>query len=152
VYQIDKLNSGDKVKITVRTEGISYGLWNMDLYLNDNTNLGDMVETLKKGGFVAEEVKQNKLTGTVTAENHNQLFFTSIPNDGGWSVYCDGEKIEIVEIADSLVGFRTPQGEHTIKFVYHSKGFLPGLLIAIISLIVLVWVNYGEKFKKKKRD
>jgi hypothetical protein len=34
--------------------------------------------------------------------------------------------------------------------VYHSKGFLPGLVIAVISLIVLVWVNYGEKFKKKK--
>ena len=82
--------------------------------------------------------------------------YTSIPYDEGWSVYVDGEEASITPICqDSLTGVLVEAGTHEVTFKYCPKGFVPGILITILCLLVFVGLNYYDKileFVSKKKE
>lgn len=92
-----------------------------------------------------EMIKQNTMTttyfenggkmeGTINS-TRDGLFYTSIPYEKGWKAYVDGEEVEIKPIGGSMLAFDITKGEHEIVLKYVPNGFVPGLIISIISLI-----------------
>ncbi len=145
VKYIGKLNKGDTVNVKFSTTDQNYALCNIELFRFNMAEFSDMASMLKAGGLNIDEYSDTNIKGKVTAKYDNQLFFTSIPDDGGWSVYCDGEKIETEKISDALIAFRAPAGQHEIEFDYSVRGYKAGVVIAVISWAVLIYANYKEK-------
>lgn len=78
-----------------------------------------------------------KLEGTITVKNTG-LMYTSIPYEKGWKVYVDGNRAETLPICgDSLTGVVLSPGQHTVVFKYTPAGFVPGLIITILAIIML---------------
>lgn len=148
VKYIGKLKKGDTVNVSVSIDNQQYALYNIELFRFNMDEFSDMASRLKVGGLDVDEFTDTDIKGKVNSKNDNQLFFTSIPDDGGWSVYCDGEKLETEKISDALIAFRTPVGEHDIELVYNVRGYKVGVAIAAVSWIILIYANYKEKLLK----
>ncbi len=94
-------------------------------------------EKLNSETYHVSTADDTKLEGTITVQNAG-LMYTSIPYEKGWKVYVDGEKAETTPICgDSLVGVALTPGQHTVVFKYTPAGFVPGLLLTILAIILL---------------
>ncbi len=91
------------------------------------------------------EWKDTKIKGTIDVKDAG-LLYTSIPYEEGWSIYVDGKKVEPGKICkDALIGISVIPGKHTIEFSYVPKGFIPGIIITFISLVLLIFLVKREK-------
>ena len=79
--------------------------------------------------------------GTVTI-GKDQMLYTSINYDEGWSVTVDGKPMnyssdEVCRIGDALMGIHLAPGKHTVAFKYHALGLRPGLLLTLLGILAL---------------
>ena len=134
-HQYQKNSDSSEVKIfvykvnTEENEKVSKNLMNNQMTIND---------------FSA-----SSFSGNVSL-NDNQLLFTTIPYDKGWHVYENGTELKTVMVANAFVGVDAGAGEHTLVFRYIPEGFVLGLIISIISLIIFVIVCISYYIKKNK--
>ena len=100
-------------------------------------------ETLNVTSFDSDTIK-----GTYTASQKSVLY-TSIFYEEGWTAKVDGKKVEIKPIQDALISIDIPSGTHTVEFSYIPQGFIPGLIISIISLLFMIFLIVMGILKKR---
>ncbi len=89
------------------------------------------------------------INGSINVKESGVLF-TSIPYDKGWKLTVDGEKYDYIPIGnDGLIGVELPAGEHSLTFRYTPRGFYPGLVISIASIIIFVILCINRKKLEK---
>ena len=76
-----------------------------------------------------------------------QILYASLANDGGWSLYVDGKKTELLPVADVLCGAKIDPGEHSIEFKYVPPGFMYGSVISLLSIATVALIEF---LKRKK--
>ena len=84
--------------------------------------------------------------------DRNGLLYTSIPQNGNWSVLVDGQEAEIQLIGDAMIAVELTEGAHTVTYVYRNAAFITGLLISLActgALIALWLMIYKPKLKSK---
>ena len=75
--------------------------------------------------------------GTIEC-NRDGLLYTSIPQNGNWSVLVDGEPVEIQLIGNAMIGISLTKGQHNITFQYKNPAVKYGVLVSCCSLITLL--------------
>ncbi|MDE5583041.1 MAG: YfhO family protein [Ruminococcus sp.] len=126
-----------------------------DMFHND-------IEQLKQHQFEVDTKKSNDryLEGTVNLTD-DQILFTTIPYEDGWTVKIDGKKVENLVTADtsdtgriyyknadkdtgvaisleSTIAVKVPAGEHKITMKYTPPGFNIGIFTLILGIAVIV--------------
>ena len=104
------------------------------------------------------EFETTYVAGTITC-NRDGLLYTSIPQNGNWSVRVDGEAAEVVLTGDVMVGVLLTEGEHEVEFIYRNAAFAWGWKISLLCAAIfgsLVYMErkkhpHGGKYKKEKR-
>ncbi len=84
-----------------------------------------------------------------TDYDQDQLVFFSVPNDPGWTARVDQRDAEIIDSCGMMV-LRVPKGSHQIEFVYHTPGFLQGLLISLAGWMIFLmtaWIRHRRRQK-----
>ncbi|MCR4846924.1 MAG: YfhO family protein [Eubacterium sp.] len=143
------LKEGDRVNL-VMTFNQNYsknGTISMYMSMIDRTALTQMRAYLTKNKMKMQEVKEDYIKGEVNLEK-NQILFTTIPYDEGWSAYVDGKKVKINNDTRTFIELDVGEGVHTVEFKFVPKGFKLGLIISIIC-----WIGYIVLFvliRKKK--
>ncbi len=95
------------------------------------------------------------ISGTIDC-NRSGLLYTSIPQNGNWSVTVDGEEADIILVGNAMIGVPLTEGTHTVTFTYHNKAFSLGwklslsccIIFLLISLIVYKPGRKKGKFEK----
>ena len=77
------------------------------------------------------------IEGTITAKEGG-LMYTSIPQNGNWEAFVDGEAAEILTVGNVMVSVMIPEGEHTVQFVYRNSSFTLGMAASIASTLILI--------------
>ena len=62
----------------------------------------------------------------------------SLPYDEGFTVYVDGNKVEIKSVFECFLGFDIDKGKHTINISYMPQGFILGVTMTILGIISLL--------------
>lgn len=137
---------GDTIKIALKNADIKAG--GVDLYRFDENKFLNSIGKLRQNTLDVTYSSDTKICGKITA-NGEQLIYTSIPDDGGWSVYCDGKKIDTVTLGDSLVAFKVADGTHEIEFKYSVPNLAAGTVISILLLLILILLIMVEKQYKR---
>jgi|GEM_PF-2333660 len=89
-------------------------------------------------------------TATITAEKTEVVFF-SVPYDEGWRVTVDGEPCKLVRANIGFFALVVPEGEHTVKAVYHNAAIIPGVVISISGIaIATAYISVLGYVRKKK--
>ena len=85
------------------------------------------------------------------------LLYTSIPQNGNWTVKVDGAPSEISLVGDCMIGVLLPEGGHTVSFTYRNAAFSLGWKVSLLCMtafLVLVQTVYKPDWQKlpgKKR-
>ena len=81
------------------------------------------------------------------------LLYTSIPQDGHWVVYVDGEKTESTLVGGAMVAVPLEEGSHTVEFRYENTSFTLGLTITLVGALAFASVCFIKYYypKRKKR-
>lgn len=104
-------------------------------------------QLLRKGCMTLDSFADTHFSGTVNAEKDGCLYM-SVPYEAGWTAYVDGKKAELYPIFGAMCGIDLTAGEHHIEMRYSPKGFVPGVVIAIGSLGVMIFLFVLERRKK----
>ena len=56
-----------------------------------------------------------------------------------WRARLDGRPVALEPVDGVILGLEVPGGEHTVELSYLPQGFLPGLLWAVASAVLLGW-------------
>lgn len=108
-------------------------------------------EILNASTLELTSFSNTKVEGTILCDRDG-LLYTSIPQNGNWHVYVDGEEAEIQLVCDAMVGVKLTEGEHTIRFVYRNEAYEWGWKITLVSFAIfgaLVWFIYKPNFIPK---
>lgn len=147
--------AGSTITLEAKVENVQIGCCGLNLYHMNADAWNEAYEQLSAQAMDLEEFNTTGLQGKITLEQ-DSLVFTSIAQDGGWNVLCDGEEADVVSIGDALIGIRVPAGTHTLSFRYHVPGLVPGLLVSLAALLVTIWlccpVLRGRILRKKTKQ
>ena len=94
-----------------------------------------------------------RIEGTVSC-NRDGLLYTSIPQDGNWTVTVDGQEVEAVAVGDAMVAVPLTQGDHTLIFRYENSAFSLGWKISLICLLAFAGISlavYYPNLRRRKR-
>ena len=85
------------------------------------------------------------------------LLYTSIPQNGNWTVRVDGRETEALLVGDCMIGVGLTEGSHTVSFRYHNAAFSLGWKITLLCtgvFALLVWLVYRPELpgRKQKRS
>ena len=95
--------------------------------------------------------KDTKVEGTINCDRDG-LLYTSIPQNGNWTVTVDGKEADVVLVGDAMIGVKLTKGTHELRFVYKNKAFTMGLLIVLACFAVfmtIVGIVYYPQYQPK---
>jgi uncharacterized membrane protein YfhO len=113
-------------------------------YTLDTDLMNEALTDLKQSEFKIKSFSNTKISGTVDVKD-KKLLFTSIGMDDGWTVKVDGKKTDIIAFQNVLMCIDLTEGKHEILMTYSPKGFKPGLILSIFSLVLCLVLFYYKK-------
>ena len=167
IISLGKFTPGTKVSLRMTVldkDGATIVKEPFFYYFNRDAYQQDIVK-LKAQSMEVTKYSATSIKGTVNAGN-DQILFTSIPYEPGWTVRVDGKKqfttggpdTEITKYKDeegkehtlrkekhqalkAMIFIPLEAGEHTIEMRYTAPGFVPGvcLLVLGIGVVILLW-------------
>ena len=98
------------------------------------------------------EFSNTLVSGTIRC-NRDGLLYTSIPQNGNWSVVVDGEPAEVVLVGEAMACVMLTEGDHEVTFTYHNAAFALGWKISLgcgLLFLVLLYVDTQRKANRGK--
>ena len=89
--------------------------------------------------------------GTISC-NRDGLMYTSIPQNGNWTVLVDGKEAEPVLVGDVMLAVALTEGDHDIRFVYRNEAFTLGQTISLVCGLIfaaIILIQYYPKYRDK---
>ena len=112
-------------------------------YSIDADALAEVYSKLSPGNWNITEHTDTHLKGAVTASKDGVLF-TTIPQEPGWTVKVDGEKVETVTLLDSLIGIELKAGEHEIEMKFFPDYLKLAIIVELIGLSFIALIAVFE--------
>ncbi len=118
-------------------------------YSLDQAAVEASIAKLREGQLNITDFSDTKIKGTVLAKE-GQVFMTTIPEEGGWTIKVDGQKVEPILIANALIGLELTPGEHEIEMSFFPDGLGLGIVLAIVGLAITVFFYLSDTNKLNK--
>lgn len=136
-------------KITINFDKIgTYDLGAINVYAVSQDNYDEQASQLVANRFITESFSEDKVKGYV--DSNGGLLYLSIINNGGWSAYVDGEKVDIIDgVNIAFIGIELEPGFHAIELRYECPGFKLGVVMTAAGIVAFIGLALYEK---KKRD
>lgn len=116
----------------------------------DIPNYDAAIKSIKEKGV---PFKVNGRTASAHVETpEEQVMFTTIPYDKGWTVKIDGQKVETKDFQDGFLTFTVPKGTHDIKLSFLPPGLIIGVICFIGSTIIFIVYYRVTKVTLKKKE
>lgn len=135
-------------KITINFDKIgTYDLGAINVYAVSQENFDSQASALVADRFVTESLSDDKVKGYVDSEGG--LLYLSIINNGGWTAYVDGKKVDIIDNVNiAFIGIEVESGFHTIELRYECPGFKLGVVMTAVGIIAFAELAVYE-YKKR---
>ena len=139
----DSLGKAVDLTIEISTDD-EYNLSGLRLARSNSALVNRLIEDRAKQGLQLTRWDENFIQGTVTITDDSTWMMTSIPYETGWTVKVDGKPVSTKKVWDSLLAFQISKGEHTIEMSYLPDGFMAGLMISILSILIYAIAIYKK--------
>ena len=83
--------------------------------------------------------------------NRDGLLYSSIPQNGNWSVSVDGKEANIVLIGDCMIGVPLAEGDHTVTFIYRNTAFSIGWKISLLCTLVFIGITAAIYVPRRRK-
>ena len=92
------------------------------------------------------------VAGTISCDRDG-LLYTSIPQNGNWSVLVDGQEADIVLVGNCMIGIPLAEGQHSVIFWYENQAYNLGWKITLACAFLFIGIAlvvYLPEHKHKK--
>lgn len=127
----------------------STGKVKLYLYSFDEAAFLKFYQTVSKSQWQLTTYESTHLKGTIQVQETG-IMFTSIPYDKGWTVKVDGVKVEPQTVDGALLHIPLEAGEHEVEMYYIPQGFIPGLAVTILCVLIVVLLIFRQFRERKK--
>ncbi len=153
---VSQVRPGDVVEVHVTCKANEKKSVTIKAGLMDDVVFRRGYEILSESTLELTSFSNTDLEGTIQV-HRSGLLYTSIPQDGNWHAYVDGEEVETKLVGKAMLALDLEEGEHTVRFVYRSEAFSLGLKIslgclAVFLAIVFFAYYYPEITRKGKYE
>ena len=139
---------GDVVEVKATcTSSDESGTVDISAAILDMDRLEKAYQILNASTLELTEFGTTRVEGIIDCDRDG-LLYTSIPQNGNWTVKVDGQEAEVVLTGDVMVGVMLTEGEHEVEFRYRNKAFSWGWKISLLSAAAFGALVYLEKKKK----
>ncbi len=143
-------DKGDVINISLEVDNVDIGLYGIEFYKFDEKNFASAIDILNKETLNVTTAADTEIKGTIDVKENGKVLYTSIPDDGGWNIKCDGEKAQIKKIGNNLIGIDIPIGKHEIEFNYSVPGLKLGICLSVISILAIIALCFIKRQKENK--
>lgn len=84
-----------------------------------------------------EKTGGNRIAGDIEVQK-NGYFITTIPYDGGFEAFIDGEAVKCERVNTAFLGFQIEKGNHRVELVYHAPGLRMGKILSLFGLCLFL--------------
>jgi len=149
---VSQVHVGDVVDVALACKANESGNIRVSAAIMDESAFWKGYDVLSQSTLELTDFSTAALDGTILC-NRDGLLYTSIPQNGNWHVYVDGEEAETVLVGDAMLGVNLSKGYHEISFRYRNEAFSIGWKISLLCAAVLAglyfWI-YPARRKKGK--
>lgn len=143
--------AGDVVEVVMKCDADTKAKGTMTLTaaILDMDTFWEGYEILNASTLELTTFRNTYVAGTIDCDRDG-LLYTSIPQNGNWSVFVDGEAADIRLVGECMVSVELTRGTHEIEFVYHNASFTLGCTVSAVSagiFIALVALVYKPDVK-----
>lgn len=115
-------------------------LWD-SITLSEN-DFSTQVKELQANGIDLTYFDTDKIEGSIICDKDGVLL-TTLPYDGGWEIFIDGERVNSAKAAGYLTCTDISEGKHKIEMKYTVPGIKLGAVLSFLGMISLgVIMNY----------
>ncbi len=150
-FSVSQVKPGDVVELRIHCPANETSSMTIKAAMLNEAVFQAGYDILNTSTMRVTEFSTTRVEGMIYCDRDG-LLYTSIPDDGNWKVYVDGEPAEIVLIGDAMIGLDLTKGRHDIVFVYKNRAFTYGKLITIVCLLaffVLIYFDDREKWNNR---
>ena len=104
----------------------------------------------KNADTVVEKLSPTKLRISVNAQK-NDMLFTTVPVEKGWTVKLDGEEVEYIEVLDALIGVELTEGQHVIEMSFTTAGYPLAIIITVSGVVIFGAMIVIYRLLQKKK-
>ena len=148
---------GDLVEVRVTCGAGESGTMTITSAILNRERFMRHYEVLAASQLELTEFSNTKVTGTIDC-NRDGLLYTSIPQDGNWTVLVDGQPRDIQLVGDVMCAVPLTEGSHEVTFVYQNSAFTAGWMISLLCAVCFAVICYWNlqpksvgKYEEKKR-
>lgn len=145
---LGKFAAGEQVSVEVVVENMLYGCCGLNMYSFNHDKWETVYNKLSQQKLNVTDYKSTHISGNITMWEDGTVF-ASIPQDGGWTVKCDGETLETELIGGALIAVNVPRGAHRLEFIYNVPGLRLGAIISVSALAITILICCIPKRKRK---
>ena len=125
---------------------------NLELYYLDINLFKEAIDQLNQNVFKVSKFVDGNVEGKIYSDKVGYLLLT-IPYDEGWKVQVNNNKVLAQRGANTFLVIPVVAGENNIKLNYQIPGFIPGIVLSIVS-VALIFINIKNRsiklWKRKK--
>ena len=143
---------GDIVEIRADCDDGESGNMTITAAVLDNDLFWRGYEILNASTLELTTFENTLVEGTIACDRDG-LLYTSIPQNGNWTVTVDGQPADITLVGDAMIGVELTEGTHTVTFTYENAAFSLGWKISAVCVLlfmVMVYVNHQLHIRKGK--
>ena len=151
MFSVCQVKPGDKVEIKITCKANEEGKVTIRAGILNDAVFQKGYQTLAASTMQITNFKDTKVEGTINCDRDG-LLYTSIPQNGNWTVTVDGKEADVVLVGDAMIGVKLTKGTHELRFVYKNKAFTMGLLIGLACFAVfmtIVGIVYYPQYQPK---
>ena len=138
---VSEVVPGDVIKIIFKCSKLNEkGTINVASYVLDEALFRQGYANLAESTLELTTFKTTLVEGIIDC-NRDGLLYTSIPQDGNWVAYVDGERAETVRVGNAMVGVPMTEGIHEVTFRYENKAFSWGWKISLLCAVIFLGVT-----------
>ena len=149
---VSQVYVGDVVEVILDCDANESGSMQISAAILEENAFRTGFDILSSSVWELTEFSTTLLRGTIQCDRDG-LMYTSIPQNGNWHVYVDGEEVQTVLIGGAMTGVYLEEGFHEVTFRYKNPAFSLGWKVSVLSaalLTVLAVRIYPAARKKGK--
>ncbi len=107
-------------------------------------------QVLNASTLALTDFSTNYIRGSIDCDRDG-LLYTSIPQDGNWVAYVDGQKADIALVGNCMVSLMLSEGAHTVEFRYENEAFRLGAWVTAGSVLIFAGFATADHLLRRKK-
>lgn len=134
---VGDVQAGDVISIRLKCPEGESGSMTLQAATLQQEVFREGYERLAASTWELTSFRSTRLEGTIAC-NRDGLLYTSVPQDGNWRAWVDGESAETLLVGDCMVSIPLQAGNHRVELRYVNRSFQLGAVVSGLCLAAFV--------------